>query len=76
MTPGAIAFLVVRSFDRMLIVSVVVCMFAMLAGTYLSFFIDSAPAATIVLVLTFVFIVAFVRRLAITRRTSQLAVGA
>ena len=75
-TPGAIAFLVVRSFDRMLIVSVVVCMFAMLAGTYLSFFIDSAPAATIVLVLTFVFIVAFVRRLAITRRTSQLAVGA
>jgi len=73
-TPGAIAFLTVRSFDRMLIVSVAVCVFAMLTGTYASFFIDSAPAATIVLILTAIFIVAFLRRLATTRRTSQMAV--
>lgn len=72
-TPGAIAFLTVRSFDKMLIVSVVVCLFAMLAGTYASFFLDSAPAATIVLVLTALFIAAFLRRLSATRKASQTA---
>ena len=72
-TPGAIAFLTVRSFDKMLIVSVTVCVFALLTGTYASFFIDSAPAATIVLILTAIFIVAFLRRLATTRRTSRTA---
>lgn len=70
-TPGAIAFLTVRSFGPMLIMSVAVCLLSMLAGTYLSFFLDSAPAATIVLVLTAVFIVAFVRRLHNTHKTSQ-----
>lgn len=70
-TPGAIAFLTVRSFGPMLIMSVAVCLLSMLAGTYLSFFLDSAPAATIVLVLTAVFIVAFVRRLHITHKASQ-----
>ena len=72
-TPGAIAFLTVRSFDKMLIVSVTVCVFAMLTGTYVSFFIDSAPAATIILILTAIFIVAFLRRLATTRKTSRMA---
>jgi manganese/iron transport system permease protein len=70
-TPGAIAFLTVRSFGPMLIMSVAVCLLSMFAGTYLSFFLDSAPAATIVLVLTAVFIVAFVRRLHMTHKTSQ-----
>ncbi|WP_018688696.1 metal ABC transporter permease [Ahrensia kielensis] len=70
-TPGAIAFLTVRSFGPMLIMSVAVCLLSMLLGTYLSFFLDSAPAATIVLVLTAIFIVAFVHRLHITRKTSQ-----
>lgn len=70
-TPGAIAFLMVRSFGRMLIASVAVCLGAMLSGTYASFFLDSAPAATIVLILTAIFIVAFLRRLHITRMTSR-----
>ena len=70
-TPGAIAFLVVRSFGQMLIVSVLVCLFAMFTGTYTSFFLDSAPAATIVLILTAMFIVAFAYRLYVTRKTSQ-----
>jgi manganese/iron transport system permease protein len=70
-TPGAIAFLTVRSFGKMLVVSVTVCLFAMLTGTYASFFIDSAPAATIVLILTATFIVALMRRLVITRKTSK-----
>jgi len=73
-TPGAIAFLTVRSFDRMLVVAVAVCLIAMLTGTYASFFIDSAPAATIVLMLTGIFIVALLRRLAVTRRASRLTV--
>jgi manganese/iron transport system permease protein len=72
-TPGAIAFLLVRSFGRMLWASVMVCAASMLAGTYASFFLDSSPAATIVLVLTTIFIAAFLRRMAITRRTSRLA---
>jgi manganese/iron transport system permease protein len=75
-TPGAIAFLLVRSFGRMLIVSVAVCVLAMLGGTYASFFLDSAPAATIVLVLTAIFIVAFLRRLQVTRATSRQAAKA
>ena len=72
-TPGAIAFLTVRSFDRMLVGSVAVCLASMLAGTYASFFLDSAPAATIVLILTLAFVVAFLRRIAVTRRTSRMA---
>src|SRR6056297_52366 len=60
--PGAIAFLLVRQFRTMLWVSVLVCAGSMLLGSYLSFFIDSAPAPTIVLILTALFIAAFVRR--------------
>ncbi|HRO14171.1 MAG TPA: metal ABC transporter permease, partial [Paracoccus sp. (in: a-proteobacteria)] len=69
-TPGAIAFLLVRSFGRMLAVSVAVCAFSMLAGTYASFFIDSAPAPTIILILTLIFVAAFLLRVRATRRAS------
>lgn len=69
--PGAIAFLLVRRFATMLWVSVLVCMGSMLLGTYASFFLDSAPAPTIVLILTAVFIAAFVRRQRMTRRMSR-----
>ncbi len=68
--PGAIAFLLVRTFARMLWVSVIVCMVSMLLGTYASFYLDSAPAPTIVLILTAVFLVAFVRRQRMTKRAS------
>lgn len=69
--PGAIAFLLVRTFSRMLWVAVAINLVTMLFGTYASFFIDSAPAPTIVLCQTIVFIIAFVRRLALTKRTSM-----
>ncbi|MDE0967884.1 MAG: metal ABC transporter permease [Octadecabacter sp.] len=69
--PGAIAFLVARKFSTMLWVSVIVCMVSMLLGTYASFFLDSAPAPTIILVMTALFIAAFIRRQIITRRTSM-----
>lgn len=68
--PGAIAFLLVRSFARMMAVAVAVCMFGMLAGTYLCFYLDSAPAPTIILILTALFVLAFLRRIALTRRAS------
>ena len=69
--PGAIAFLLVRRFSRMLWVAVAVCMASMLSGTYLSFHLDSAPAPTIVLVLTAFFLAAFVARQIQTRRMSR-----
>lgn len=69
--PGAIAFLLVRSFGRMMVVAVLVTVASMLLGTYLSFFLDSAPAPTIVLVLTVAFIAALVRREALTRINSM-----
>ncbi|MGE0502643.1 MAG: metal ABC transporter permease [Rhizobiaceae bacterium] len=58
-SPGAIAFLLTRRFGAMLAVSVAVALFASLAGVYLSFFLDSAPAPTIVLVMSAGFVVAF-----------------
>lgn len=67
--PGAIAFLVTRTFKQMMAVAVAVSVASSLSGIYLSFFIDSAPAPTIVLVLTFAFIIAFI----ITNRRAHLA---
>lgn len=67
-SPGAIAFLLVRSFGRMLAVAVAVNAAAMLAGVHLSFYLDSAPAPTIILILTAAFIAAFLRRTRLTRR--------
>lgn len=70
--PGAIAFLLARSFGWMLVVAVAVCMTAMLAGVYASFFLDSAPAPTIILILTAGFIAAFLRRQWQVRRRQAL----
>jgi manganese/iron transport system permease protein len=60
--PGAIAFLLVRRFAAMLAVSVAVAVLAGLCGVYASFWIDSAPAPTIVLLLTAIFAVALTFR--------------
>lgn len=59
-TPGAIAFLLTRTFSNMLIVACLVTAISSFLGIYLSFYIDSAPAPTIVLLLTIVFVIAFV----------------
>ena len=61
--PGAIAFLLTRQFSNMLIISVLICVFSMFFGTYLSFFIDSAPAPTIILVLTALFSFSFIYKI-------------
>jgi manganese/iron transport system permease protein len=71
--PGAIAFLLTKRFSLMLPIAVGVTMFAGFAGVYLSFFLDSAPAPTVILVLTAIFIAAFVRaNLKIRRATATL----
>ncbi len=58
-TPGAIAFLITRQFHLMMLVSALVATSSTIIGIYISFFIDSAPAPTIVLVMTLLFIIAF-----------------
>jgi manganese/iron transport system permease protein len=68
--PGAIAFLLTREFGRMLPIAVGVTTLSGVLGVYISFYLDSAPAPTIILILTVVFIVAFIRSNLKTRRAS------
>lgn len=68
-TPGATAFLLTRTLGTMLPVSLLVAVGSAFSGVYLSFFIDSAPAPTIVMLMTLVFIAAF---LISTRRTRRM----
>jgi len=58
--PGAIAFLLTRTFARMLLLASAISLAACISGVYLSFFLDSAPAATIVVLLGAIFVVVFV----------------
>ena len=60
--PGAISFLISKDFIRMLKYSVVISVSCSIFGVYLSFFIDSAPAPTIVLIMTIVFIFCFFKQ--------------
>jgi len=57
--PGAISFLLTDQFERMLLVSIVVATTCAVFGILGSFYLDSAPAPTIVVLLTSVFIVTF-----------------
>lgn len=57
--PGAIAYLVTKKFSHMLVVAVLASTTCSLLGVFLSFFIDSAPAPTIIMVMTLVFISVF-----------------
>lgn len=66
--PGATAFLLARRFPAMLGIAVLVTLCAMAGGVYLSFWIDSAPAPTIILLLSAVFGLAFARRGLLARR--------
>jgi len=58
--PGAIAYLLSRRFGKMMLLSVIIALASTFLGVYLSFFLDSAPAPTIVLLMTIVFIAVFV----------------
>ena len=69
--PGAIAFLLMRRFAAMMGVAVGVTLLAMLGGVYLSFWLNSAPAPTIILVFTAQFIAAFVHSRRKARRAAK-----
>ena len=58
--PGATAHLLTDRFDRMLFASIAIAVVSAIGGVLLSFHVDSAPAPSIVVVLTGVFIVALV----------------
>jgi manganese/iron transport system permease protein len=60
-TPGATAFLWARRFSTMLAIAAALGVAAALAGVYLSFWLDSAPAPTIILVLSLAFAASLVR---------------
>ena len=71
--PGAIAFLLTKRYGAMMITAVTVAVSSSLAGIYLSFYIDSAPAPTIVLIMSGIFILAFVRTLWQARGVNRIA---
>lgn len=75
--PGAIAVLLTNRFHVALLVAMVVSVTISLLGIYLSFFIDSAPAPTIVVLFALVFILTFIiasrraKRLELQRLSAQ-----
>ena len=58
--PGAIAFLLTRKFQSMMLIALLISTLTSFLGVYLSFFIDSAPAPTIIMLMTLVFICVFI----------------
>lgn len=72
-TPGATAFLLARRFGPMMAISALVGVGSSFFGVYLSFFIDSAPAPTIVLLMTASFLAAFVHTRLAAARTGRAA---
>ncbi|MCZ0962965.1 metal ABC transporter permease [Paracoccus benzoatiresistens] len=68
--PGAIAFLVTRRLQAMLALAVAVATGSGLAGIWISFWLDSAPAPTIVVVMTVLFALVFFWRQATGGRTA------
>ncbi|WP_127598376.1 metal ABC transporter permease [Nitratireductor alexandrii] len=72
-TPGATAFLLARRFGPMMAIAALVGVLSSFFGVYLSFFIDSAPAPTIVLLMTASFLAAFVRTRLAAARTERAA---
>ena len=54
--PGAIAFLLTQRFGQMLVIATIISLLSSFIGIYISFFIDSAPAPTIILLLAAFFI--------------------
>lgn len=71
--PGAIAYLSARRFSAMLMIAVAAAVISTLTGVYMSFLIDSAPAPTIVLIMSGLFILAFIRASIAQRRADRLS---
>lgn len=61
--PGAIAFLITRNFKWMLVIAVTVSIVACVFSIILSFYIDSAPAPTIVVTLSVLFLLLLLKEI-------------
>ena len=71
--PGTIAFLLTRRFDAMLATAVALALGCSFLGIYISFFLDSAPAPTIVLLMSIAFVAAFLNRMRADRKADRQA---
>jgi manganese/iron transport system permease protein len=60
--PGSIAFLITNQFRLMMPFAIILTILAVVFGIYLSFWIDSAPAPTVIMLLTLVFMFVFIRK--------------
>ena len=58
--PGAIAILMTRKFSHALWLAVAMSVITSFMGVYVSFFIDSAPAPTIVVLFSLLFVITFI----------------
>ena len=61
--PGSIAFLITKQFRLMMPLALAMTILAMIAGIYLSFWIDSAPAPTVIMALTVMFVCALIQKI-------------
>ncbi len=57
-TPGATAYLLTDRFDRMLLIATASGVFSSVVGTYISYYLDGATGGCIVVLQTFLFVVA------------------
>ena len=69
--PGAIALLLARRFIHVMLLAIAIAMVTGFSGIYASFFIDSAPGPTIVVIYAALFVLAFIYVTLRDRRTQQ-----
>ncbi|KNC05917.1 iron ABC transporter permease [Pantoea sp. RIT-PI-b] len=69
--PGAIALLLARRFLHVMLLAMGIAMVTGFSGVYASFFLDSAPGPTIVVIYAALFVLAFVFVTVRDRRTQQ-----
>lgn len=59
-SPGIIAYMLTKSFDKMLVIAICVSVFSSILGVILSYHLDSAPGATIILLQASIFILVLI----------------
>lgn len=69
--PGAIALLLARRFVQVMLLAIGIAMLTGFSGVYASFFLDSAPGPTIVVIYAALFVLAFLYVTVRDRRTQQ-----
>ena len=74
-TPGATAYLLTRRFQSMVMLSVLISTVCSFTGLYLSFFLDSAPAPTIICVLSLLFVMTFIAKSLSSRARNKSTMG-